>query len=184
MPKTLDDWVKEFYPIEARDVKGGNKELLEHSLKKWKGATKENTEAYNCIYGEYCIEARGIKPNMSRLVFGFEHNTCALCQVHKHTTLGYTEYDCNKCIITLSGNPPCSVRGSAYSKSGDDPSPYDSFTRKTFARNQREPVMTNLYSIWVHLYTYAIKCAGENQPTLFHSRIDGAVLPAAETYEE
>lgn len=44
--------------------------------------------------------------------------------------------------------------------------------------------MTNVYSFWVHLYTYALKCADENQPTLFSSRIDGAVLPAMETYEE
>lgn len=41
--------------------------------------------------------------------------------------------------------------------------------------------ITDLY---MYFYTYALNCASENQPTLFHSRIDGAVLPAAETYEE
>lgn len=58
MSKTLNDWIKSFYPIEACHVKGSNKELLEHSLKKWKGATKENTEAYNCTYVDYIIVAK------------------------------------------------------------------------------------------------------------------------------
>lgn len=140
MPKTIDDWIKEFYPIEACNVKGGNKELLEHSLRKWKGATKENTEEYNCTYNEYCIEAREIRPNMGRLVLGFGYDTCALCQVHKHTTFGCTEYNCNKCIIAVSGNPPCSVRGSAYSKSEDDPSPMIALLEKLLQEtNEKQP---------------------------------------------
>jgi hypothetical protein len=44
--------------------------------------------------------------------------------------------------------------------------------------------MTNLYSIWVHIYMYALKYADENQPTCFSSRIDGAVMAATGTYEE
>lgn len=44
--------------------------------------------------------------------------------------------------------------------------------------------MTNLYSVWVHVYMHALKCADENQPTFFSSRIDGAVIAAIETYEE
>lgn len=140
MPKTLNDWIKKFYPIEACYVTGGNKELLKHSLKKWKGATKENTEAYNCTYSEYYIEARGIKPNTNHLVLGFGYNTCSLCQVHKHTTFGHTEYDCNKCIIAISGNPPCSVRGSAYSKSADDPSPMIALLEKLLQEiNENQP---------------------------------------------
>lgn len=44
--------------------------------------------------------------------------------------------------------------------------------------------MTNLYSIWLHVYMYALKYADENQLTFFSSRIDGAVIAAIETYEE
>lgn len=117
MSKTLNDWIKEFYPIEACYVTGGNRELLKHSLKKWKGATKENTEAYNCAYANYIIVA-----NQERLVFGFGHTTCALCQVHKYEACGI-RYDCDKCIIVLSGNPSCTTGDSAYAKSKNNPAP-------------------------------------------------------------
>lgn len=127
MSKTLNDWIKEFYPIEACYVKGGNKELLEHSLKKWKGATEENTEAYNCAYTDYDIIAKCSISNMAnldRLAFGFGYTTCALCLTHKHKSQFDGDwYDCNKCIIVLSGNPSCVTRGSAYDKSKNDPAP-------------------------------------------------------------
>ncbi len=44
--------------------------------------------------------------------------------------------------------------------------------------------MTNFYSFWLHIYMYALECADNNQPTLFSSRIDGALMAATETYEE
>lgn len=44
--------------------------------------------------------------------------------------------------------------------------------------------MKNIYSIWLRFYLYALKCADENQPTFFSSRIDGALLPAMESYEK
>lgn len=123
MQKTLNDWIKEFYPVEACNVKGGNKELLEHSLKKWKGATKENTETYNCAYIDYCIVAKCSLSKMKdqeRLILGFGCATCALCQPHKNAIC---DYNCDKCIIVLSGNPSCPTGGSAYAKSKNDPAP-------------------------------------------------------------
>lgn len=127
MQKTLNDWIKKFYPIKACYVIGGNRELLKHSLKKWKGATKENTEAYNCVYADYSIVAkRNISDtaNQDRLALGFGYNTCALCLAHKHKEqFGGVWYDCNKCIIVLSGNPSCLTGGSAYAESKNDPAP-------------------------------------------------------------
>lgn len=123
MSKSLDDWVKEFYLIKACDVKGNNKELLEHSLRKWRGAAKENIEKHNCIYTDYVIEARCNRKDQKYSVFGFGYNTCALCQVHKCEVFGNMGYDCDKCIIVLSGNPSCSTKGSAYAKSKNDPAP-------------------------------------------------------------
>lgn len=124
MSKNLNNWMKEFYPVKACNVKGGNKELLEHSLKKWRGATEENTKAHNCAYADYSIVA---KCNISDiadqgcLVFGY--TTCALCQVHKCKAFDGTHYDCNKCIIVLSGNMSCPTSDSAYSESKNDPAP-------------------------------------------------------------
>lgn len=125
MPKTLNDWIKEFYPVEACDVKGGDKELLEHSLKKWRGATKENTETYNCEYMDYIITKCTLSEmkDQERSVFGFGYTTCALCQVHKYKANEGTLYNCDKCIIVLSGNPSCTTGGSAYVKSKNDPAP-------------------------------------------------------------
>lgn len=118
MSKTLNDWIKKFYPIEACHVKGGNKELLEHSLKKWKGATEENTEMYNCVYADYSIAA-----NQECLVFSFGYTTCALCQVHTYIANEGMLYNCDKCIIVLSGNLSCPTEGSAYRKSKNNPAP-------------------------------------------------------------
>lgn len=143
MQKTLNDWIKEFYPIEACDVKGGNKELLEHSLKKWKGATKENTEAYNCVYANYNINAKYTLSEMKsqdRLVLSFGYTTCALCQVHKCEDLESIYYDCDECIIVSSGNLSCPTRGSAYAKSKNDPSPMIALLEKLLQEiNENQP---------------------------------------------
>jgi hypothetical protein len=34
------------------------------------------------------------------------------------------------------------------------------------------------WSFWLHLYLHALGCADADAPVLFHSRIDGALLPA------
>lgn len=44
--------------------------------------------------------------------------------------------------------------------------------------------MTNVWSFWFSLYIFALDAAGENFPTQYSSRIDGAVLPYANTNEE
>lgn len=127
MQKTLSDWMLEFYPVKACNVKGDNKELLEHSLKKWRGATKENTETYNCEYMDYIITTKCTLSEMKdqgHLIFGFGYATCALCLARRtKNQFGSYWYDCDKCIIVLSGNPPCTTEGSAYAKSKNDPAP-------------------------------------------------------------
>ena len=37
--------------------------------------------------------------------------------------------------------------------------------------------MSNVWSFWLHIYFCALESATENHPTLYSSRIDGAVLP-------
>jgi hypothetical protein len=34
------------------------------------------------------------------------------------------------------------------------------------------------WSIWLHAYLHALDLAANDTPVLFHSRIDGALLPA------
>lgn len=37
--------------------------------------------------------------------------------------------------------------------------------------------MMNLYNLWRVLYAASLEHAADNGPTLYHSRIDGALLP-------
>ena len=37
--------------------------------------------------------------------------------------------------------------------------------------------MTNTWSFWLHIYLYALNSADEDFPTIYSSRIDGAILP-------
>ena len=145
MPNTLNDWIKEFYPINARNVKGGNKELLEHSLRKWRGATKENTEAYDCEYINYTIVpnyALSEMKDQGHLFIDFGYNTCALCQAHKRVSdiFAGTGYDCNKCIIVQSGHPACPTEESVYDKSRNDPAPMIALLEKLLQEtNENQP---------------------------------------------
>lgn len=46
---SLQTWKDEFYPVPASEPIGGHKAQIEHSLRKWRGATKENTEKHGCF---------------------------------------------------------------------------------------------------------------------------------------
>jgi hypothetical protein len=38
-------------------------------------------------------------------------------------------------------------------------------------------------SIWLHRYLHALACADANDPVHYSSRIDGAVMPAANNWD-
>lgn len=92
---SLQSWKKEFYPIDAKDVR--KKDAVEHSIKKWEGLRRENLERHDLVlkYGwivvDICSEER----------FAINGETCALC-VH------YFEGGCYYCPLKIvNGHVPC-----------------------------------------------------------------------------
>jgi len=43
---SIESWKAEFYPIEAKDVKGDDLERIDHALLKWSGVTEENLKKH------------------------------------------------------------------------------------------------------------------------------------------
>lgn len=87
---SLQTWMDEFYPTPAQKFPT-ELEAVEHSLRKWKGLTKENLE-------KHCVDQRhsSIK-DASDAKLAIDSTTCALCQ--QHTEDGEDFADCDKCIL-------------------------------------------------------------------------------------
>ena len=81
---SLDTWKEEFYPVTALDLvmDGASKlELIRHSLKKWRGLTKENLKKHDIAYASsriFCKDG----------TLEINSQTCALCMKHQFTCEG------------------------------------------------------------------------------------------------
>lgn len=78
---SIETWKEEFYPVTAEAVNAGGSasvgELIEHSLRKWRGATYTNLERHGL--------ERHPDDNITLLendeeVFCFDIHSCSLCQ--------------------------------------------------------------------------------------------------------
>lgn len=75
---TAESWLKEFYPIPADAMRDASDvDLLEHCLRKWRGALPKNCKRHDVTYEEGCI-----LPPTGAVVLVFEGDTCALCQAY------------------------------------------------------------------------------------------------------
>lgn len=106
---SLQSWKDEFYQVEASEVGESHREQIEHSLRKWRGATKENTAKHVCFYEGRRIYSEHYEKDSP---FGFGSESCALC---------FNNSACGTCPVVLSGFPPCQSEGSAYAISAYDP---------------------------------------------------------------
>lgn len=87
---SLETWKKEFYPTPAQKFPT-ELEAVEHSLRKWRGLTKENLEKHELYQRLYFIQdATGKK-------FCIDCTTCALCQQHFDAAENLA--DCDKCVL-------------------------------------------------------------------------------------
>lgn len=107
---SLATWTAEFYPVPADQVPA--EEAVAHSLRKWRGLTKEN------------LERHGGEINLCDAKFGTERiaidvSTCALC-IHY-----YNDGSCWKCPLKRLLGKKCFRRGEPYHKWGctGDPLP-------------------------------------------------------------
>lgn len=85
---SLDSWKKEFYPIDADDVK--IEDACDHSIKKWEGLRKENLAKHD-VYVTGCV----IEDKTGDYML-ISSSSCALCRYFEHTG---GKHGCQKCPL-------------------------------------------------------------------------------------
>lgn len=120
-------WLKEFYPISVEELfsrtpEPTDVELVEHCLRKWEGATKENLKKHN-------LHKLGIDiftNTKNSLVLSFGSDSCALCERYNQTD----DDSCLGCPIYESRDGVACYDPS----SGNDDSPYRTFLMASDAK--------------------------------------------------
>jgi len=99
---SLLTWTEEFYPKEARECVGSNLEMLEHSIRKWRGAIPANMGKHGLKHsaGPMVMD----RENLS--TFAFNCQTCALCQVYRMEDT-VVQPDCTGCPLNEMFGEPC-----------------------------------------------------------------------------
>jgi len=87
---SLQTWMDEFYPTPTRKFPT-ELEAVEHSLRKWKGLTKENLKKHHVIKSGSLLRDDAYER------FFIDSTTCALCQQHTENSEDFA--DCDKCIL-------------------------------------------------------------------------------------
>ena len=101
-------WEDEYYPKPASEATSTELEAARHSLKKWQGATGENTSKHGVTF-----HGLGIwDGTVSRTPFGFGNHTCALCQYNE------SESGCGRCVLLKLG-AGCTLQHSPYEKAAE-----------------------------------------------------------------
>ncbi len=86
---SFQTWFQEFYPISAEDFVNNNptvsdQELVNHSLLKWSGLTRENIHKHKLnFYNDFTLESNDIK-------FEIGFFSCSLCQMYNRDEDGNT----------------------------------------------------------------------------------------------
>ena len=96
---TLETWKKEFYPKEPK-ARMTKVEAIEHSLRKWKGLTQENTEKHFVEIEEGYV----VEKDMYGVVdtFCVDSYSCALCIKYFDYVTSRQDYmksECRKCPL-------------------------------------------------------------------------------------
>jgi hypothetical protein len=81
---SIESWKEEFYPVTAREIveHGTEKKLIEHSIRKWNGLTKENLEKHQLTKKLFSIS------DNKGGYFSADGGSCALCQKYDDNCLG------------------------------------------------------------------------------------------------
>lgn len=82
-------WEREFYPCDAKDAAGSDKEAIEHSLQKWRGMRSKGVKRHGRIESTVRIRFQC-------------SDTCALCV--RHYRSAYSPDPCKGCPLYESGD--------------------------------------------------------------------------------
>lgn len=117
--KTLQDWMNEYYPIDARTFVANLPEgmtkvekdiaLIKHALRKWKGAEEEALKEYRLVF-------RGAAIRSEEITFAFDTETCTLCVKYFDTD----NETCAECPLNIARKARCD----RYSAALDTAPPY------------------------------------------------------------
>jgi len=129
---SVNSWKEEFFYNEVKDVtlkclverldkNEADLLLIEYSLTKWKGLSRENLDKHN-LYSQGCK----VQENPNFKPFTIATATCALCEVYY-----YSKDSCNSCPLAQSRDGvPCDEQNlnTISDKEIEDLSPYNAFT--------------------------------------------------------
>ena len=88
---SLQTWMDEFYPTPAQKFPT-ELEAVEHSLRKWKGLTKESLEKHGVVH-----RRRFSIRDDAHVQLAIDSTTCALCVQHYQESAGTS--NCDNCIL-------------------------------------------------------------------------------------
>lgn len=110
---SIESWIEEYYPILAVDTIKA--QALDHSIRKWTGATNANL----------------FKHGLKAAPISFTATTCALC-VHHNKDKDWINHPCESCPIVEATGGPCDYNEET-SIAGFEPldeySPYSEWVR-------------------------------------------------------
>lgn len=107
---SIETWKEEFYPVTAEAVNAGGSasvgELIEHSLRKWRGATYTNLERHGLGRGASELDCDVIY-EFGGKTFSFDSHSCALCE-------RFIDAGCSGCPLVDENGRNCNEYGRGY----------------------------------------------------------------------
>lgn len=159
---SLESWKKEFYPIPACLIAVDTDNpvtLIEHSLRKWRGALPENLARHELEYHHHGLTE--IKEASESPVpsgpFGFISNSCSLCAKYYKSPRFSAPFSCATCPIAIVDGVSCEGRSldpdspgggvahdhekDTYAKSRNDPQPMIALLERVLAAYSGNPAL-------------------------------------------
>lgn len=104
---SLASWKKEFYPVPAEKVT--KKDAIAHSLRKWRGLTKENKRKHGVEFNHPYLACFLTGPRGAGGLF-IDGESCALC-VHY-----FDDDGCVECPLQQALGHTCDLEGAPYAR--------------------------------------------------------------------
>lgn len=107
---TVETWMVEFFDVDVDGIEKNKVAALEHSIKKWKGLTRENLNKH-CVSIVNFEDRPELADGKTTQRFVINSRSCALCQLFMLDG-GDAEANCTQCpLAQYRGGYPCDVCG-------------------------------------------------------------------------
>jgi hypothetical protein len=93
---SLKTWKAEYYTKSAAKVGSNTLKAIQHSLKKWKGLSKEELKKYDLVRKGYAIENKLVPDGEIAPYLCINAASCALCHIFMDSSGG-----CDKCPLNF-----------------------------------------------------------------------------------